>query len=269
MPDLPPEERKDYQEEPRTTADYADYEQPQKNRNPIWRKIGKWLAVLVVFMALAAGGYWLFKGNKSDKKPAPAAQTNQVSDTPAAAKIATGTKHYDSVNFNLGFDYPSDWTVTDSGNGQLTVKSPAVSLKDTGGQSVNSQITLTIRSTDQKLPEFDSGNATAALDSEKIAYTKPTQSQRANTYLSFLTYGGSSGGLSGVYITGDNGYQKGQAIPKVDIQKVDPIISLTFAKCANGQCGGNNASLNIDTANWDDSGFADPLKAMMQSLSIT
>lgn len=271
MKDLP-EEEKDYQEAAHSTANYADYQPPQKERNPVWGKIGKWLVVLIVVAALAAGGYWaFFKDSGSGNKPSQSqsAQSNQVSNTPTTAKIATDTKHYDSTNFNLGFDYPANWSVTDSGNGRLTARSPAVGLKGADGQQVNAQITMTIRATDQKLPEFDSGNATAAMNSEKIAYAKPTQSQRANTYLSFLTYADTTSGFDGIYITGDNGYKKDQAIPKVDVQKVDPIIGITFAKCANSQCSGGTTALSIGTDNWDDQDFADPIKAMLESLTIT
>lgn len=237
----------------KSTADYADYEPPHKSRNPIWRKITIGLAALVLIILLAGGGYWLTK--KPTRKPAESAQSSQTS-MPTSAKINTTTKHYDSVNFNLGFDYPADWSVTDSGNGVLTVKSPAVGVKDASGQSVSTQITMMIRNKSQKLPEFDAGNAMAVLDSEKIAYTKPTQTQRANTYISFLQYAKTTSGFDGIYITGNNGYKKAQAIPKVDIQTVDPIISVTFGK-------------SISTGSWNNPDFANPLKSMLQSLSIT
>ncbi len=254
----PSSEEEDYKAAAHSTADYASYQAPQKAPNPMWRKVGIGLAVLAVIVILALAGYWYAKNHKSTPKPTSSASSSQNSttNTPAAAKITTATKHYDSVNFNLGFDYPADWTVTDSGGGIMTVRSPAINLKDASGQAVNTQITITIRAKNQKLPEFDAGNATAALDSEKIAYTKPTQSQRANTYISFLSYAKSSGGFDGIYITGNNGYKKDQAIPKVDIQTVDPVISITFDK-------------SISTDNWSDQAFAQPLKNMLQSLSIT
>lgn len=184
--------------------------------------------LFVSILLLIAGGFWLLSSHKSNNK------TSNSSPT-ATSKVETATKHYDSANFNLGFDYPADWTVSDNGNGVLSVRSPAVGLKTADGQQTSAQITMMIRLNTQKLPEFDSGNAVAALESEKVAYTKPTQSQRANTYLSFLRYANVSSGLSGIYITGDFGYQNAQAVPKTDIQKLDPIVSVIFAKCTNSQ----------------------------------
>lgn len=253
----------DYQEAARSTADYADYKAPQKQRNPIWRKSAIGAAILAGVLLLAIAGYLLAKNHKSTPKQAQSSESSQAAQTSSTTKITAETKHHDSANFNLGFDYPADWTVTDTGNGQLTVKSPSIALKDSSGQSVNSQILMTARSSTQKLPEFDSGNAIAAMDSEKIAYSKPTQSQRANTYLSFLKYANSSGGFNGVYITGDNGYKEAQAIPKVDIQKVDPIISVTFVK-AN-----SDIPLAVSVDNWKDDSFALPIKNMLQSLTIS
>ncbi|HSX18475.1 MAG TPA: hypothetical protein VLE51_03920 [Candidatus Saccharimonadales bacterium] len=265
----PQSEDEDYQEAARSTADYAKYSPPQKERSPIWRKLGIGLAILIVIAVLGAGGYWFAKNHKSTKTPTQSSQASQTNSVDAGTKITSATKHHDSTNFNLGFDYPADWTVTDSGNGQLTVRSPAVSVKDSDGQTVNVRISLNIRDKTQKLSEFDTGNAIAALDSEKVAYTKPTQTQRANTYLSFLMYASSTRGFDGIYITGDSGYKKAQAIPKVDIQKIEPIISLTFAKCTDSTCSGSMTALSVSTDNWDDQNFSQPLKAMLQSFSIT
>lgn len=249
-----------------STADYADYQPPSKEPSPIWRKLGIWGGVGAAVVILAAGGLWLAKNHKSAPKPASSAtsQNGQANQKASASKISSATKHYDSTNFNLGFDYPADWTVSDTGNGQLTVKSPAIGLKDISGQRSDRQIVLSIRRGDQKLTEFDNGNSIAVLDSEKVAYTKPTQTQRANTYLSFLKYAGSDG-LSGIYITGDNGYKKAQAIPKTDIQKVDPIISLTFFTFFKPD---RTVPLGISVDNWNDDGFATPLRNLLQSFTI-
>jgi hypothetical protein len=256
-------EEEDYKKASHSTADYADYQSPKKERNPLWRKVGIWGGIVVAIIILAAGGYMLIKNHKSSNNPSSNdSQTSQTNQAHSTAKISAATKHYDSANFNLGFDYPADWTVSDTDNGQLTVKSPTVGLKDTSGHNVSAIITMTIRRNDQKLSEFDKGDAIATLDSEKVAYTKPTQTQRANTYLSFLTYSGSNG-ISGIYITGDNGYKKAQAIPKADIQKVDPIVSVTFTNSES------NTAFSISIDNWSDPGFADPIKNMLQSLSIT
>lgn len=267
QPEHNPED--DYEEASRSTADYASYEPPEKQHNPIWRKLLTTLIILVVIAGLGGGAYWYLKNHKSTKKPAQTTQTTQVAK-PATSQIATATKHYDSSNFYLGFDYPQDWKVTDGGGGQMTVVSPSIQLKNATGQSVNGQVVMTIRSKEQKLPEFDAGNATAALVSQKINYTKPSQNQRGSTYLSYLRYSSSSSStaLDGIYITGDSGYTVGQAIPKVDISKVDPIISIGFVKCGSSDCSGTNTPISIATSSYEDKAFSGPLESLLKSLSI-
>ena len=150
----------------------------------------------------------------------------------------------------------------------MSVVSPAMKLTDAGGRSFTGQIELLIRTTQQKLTEFQAGNAVAVMDSQKITYSKPTQTQRANTYLSFLQYATASGGLNGVYITGDFGYTKDQAVPLVDINKADPIISLVFNKCLNDTCTKVTPAA-ITASSWSDASFSDPLLNMLKSFAIT
>jgi hypothetical protein len=242
-------------QQPRETAG-PDYWKKPKKRWPMY------LLALVLLAAIAAGAYWFAL------KPKPKANTGSTNTAQAPAKAATQitatTKSYSSSNFYLTFSYPQDWTVTDNGGGIMTVKSPTLSLKNANGQTQSGNIVLTIRDKTQKLSEFDKGNATATRDSEKIAYTKPAQTQRGSTYISFLQYSTTtaSGALDGIYITGDNGYQKGQAIPLVDITKVDPVISITFLNKAD-------SSLSIPDSMWADTSFSGPLKTMLESFSIT
>lgn len=119
------------------------------------------------------------------------------------------------------------------------------------------------------MPEFDKGNAVAVRESEKIAYTKPSSVQRGSTYLSFLQYASSTAtSLDGAYITGDVGYQKDQAIPKADFTPVDPVISLTFVKCADNSCTGEGTPIGVATTMWEDASFGKPLKTMLQSLVV-
>lgn len=231
-----------------------DYHQPEKKG---------WLTPVLISLAVlaaAAAFYWFIIKPKPAAKPTAAtspqpAQTAPASQTPKAGAISTKTKAYTSGNFNLAFSYPDDWTVTDiTGSGVLTAKSPDVQLDNAAGQVV-----FTIRDKNQKLSEFNGGNAQALRGSDKIAYAKPTQTQRGSTYASYLTYAGQTG-LSGIYITGDNGYQKDQAIPAVDIAKVDPVIDITFVK--NGKQATVADSMLSNTA------FLTPLLDLLKSLSI-
>jgi hypothetical protein len=152
----------------------------------------------------------------------------------------------------------------------MTVRSPATQLKSASGQSVTGRIIMTIANKGNNLGVFDKGNATAVLNSQKIAYTSPTPNQRANTYLSFLQYATTTaaGALDGIYITGDNGYQKGQDIPKGDIAGIDPLVSVTFVQCAASTCSGGTSALSIAASSWSNTSFAAPITKMLESLSF-
>ena len=263
----------DVQEAAKSTADYADYEKPPKPRNPIWgklkpgRKLGIGVVILVLVAALGGGGYWFYKNRKSSDKPAESAQTAQNS-TPAADKIDTETKKFESVNFKLSFDYPGDWTTGEDNAEEISVLSPDLKLKGVDGKDVTGQIYLRIRAKTQKLQSFDSGSATAVMDSEKIAYTTPTQVQRASTYITFLRYADNTEGLDAIYITGDLGYEKDQTVPLTDIQKVDPIISLEFYLCPGSGCVEVSGIYGISEEIWNDEDISVPLTNMLESFVI-
>ncbi len=247
--------------EPAGMGTYAQTSPPPERH--MVRNITAGLLALALLAAAGFGIYSKFLKNKGNSTPPAQTASSQQTSTKAASKIASETAHYDSTNFNLGFDYPKDWTVTDAaGSGILTAVSPSMQLTNSSGQTVTGQVVLKIRDKTQKLTEFNSGNATATRDSLKIAYTKPTQTQRGSTYLSFLQYAASGSGLDGIYITGDNGYQKGQAIPLVDITKVDPVISIIFQDSSSKQ-------MSIAASMWDDQSFSGPLTSLLKSLSIT
>lgn len=271
----------DYQAASRATAQEDDYEEYTKHAGGYsapkhtFRKVI--LISFVVLVVLAAAGFAVYKLvlNKDNKKADKSADTSQQSSNAASndeATIDTETEHYTSTGFiGLEFDYPKDWKVAEGADGGvLTVKSPVLSLKQAGGQTGSGQVVFTVRNKQQALPEFDKGNAVAAIESEKINYTKPSSAQRAATYLSFLTYASSSqtGAIDGVYITGDVGYQKDQAIPKADFVPVDPVISITFVKCSDSTCSDNGTATGIDATMWKDTKFGVPLKSMLQSLTI-
>jgi hypothetical protein len=206
----------------------------------------------------------------------PTGQTSQKRQPSATdeALITTKTKQYSATNFTVSFAYPEDWTVGEApGSGKLTVRSPKLAMKNVAGKTVSGQVVLSIKDKNQPMTEFDGGNAVAGLDSEKISYTQPSGVQRGSTYISFLDYAEASGsaltGINGIYITGDTGYQKGQAIPKADFVAVDPIVNLTFELCENGVCKATGqGALTIGADSWNDRQFKDPLVNMLKSLVI-
>ncbi len=223
--------------------------------------------ILVLLLLITAGAiYWFV----IRAKPAVAPTVSDTNQTASNSNAATPvTKKYDSANFSLSFYTPKDWTVTDvSGSGILTARSPVTKLSTTSSSKTDGQIVMTIRDKTQKLTEFDKGAATAIADSEKIAYTKPSETQRGSTYISFLNYASTTAkGIDGIYITGDAGYQKDQDIPSADIAKSDPIINVTFLKCSDSKCAKSEA-MTIPVSAWNDTSFSKPIKTMLQSLSI-
>jgi hypothetical protein len=238
------------------------------------RKLGIVLAVLLVLAAIGFGVYWMFlrddgKADDSSQNANDLPATSQVEEQQPT--ISEETEHYASQGFMLEFDYPSDWTVQEeSGGGVLTAISPNLQLKSAEGKPITAKVVFTIRNKQQPMPEFDNGNSVAVRESEKIDYTKPSSVQRGSTYLSFLRYATtqSPNGLDGIYVTGDVGYQKNQAIPKADFVPVDPVISVTIRKCADSACKNGGTQTPLDAAMWDDKSFADPIRKMLQSLVV-
>jgi hypothetical protein len=258
----------------RAVTDYSQFT-PQLKPKKKWPRVLGWtLLVLVVIAALGAGGYWLASHKSAPKQNQSSSQKNNSSNNQAQNQnraVAT-TEQYQSTNFNLSFNHPQDWAVADTGNGKLTVTSPTMQLTDASGQSQAGQVVMSIQNKDSAdLSMFKQGNAIAVLDSQKIAYTKPTSTQRADTYVSFLQYAATTthGALDGVYITGDAGYQKGQYIPESDITKVDPLIRVTFVKCANASCSGTTTPLSISSSMWTDpTSFSGSVENILKSLAI-
>lgn len=266
----PDEEPMDYQAAAQSGADYiktaSPYKQPGKGRKVLLIAI-----VVLLVVGLASGGWYFYNKHKTNDKAKKATQSSQQATPITKHTITDETKNYISPEFFLSFDYPADWTITDTtGSGILTAKSIPVTLMNATSQAITAQVTLTFRNKTQKLTEFDNGNAVASRDSDKISYLKPTPSQRGQTYISYLQYATSTSGdvIDGIYITGDFGYKKGQAIPKVDITKVDPVISITFGKCVDEKCT-NTTPVSISADSWNDKSLSDPLNNMLKSLSIS
>jgi hypothetical protein len=277
---LPPEQPAEPQPEPHpdtqagSSADYANYQPPQKQRRlkPNWRKLGIVGAVVVVLFAIVGAVYWFVLREKPTSQPTGTNQTEQTGSqlAPAAEQVTTKTKHYVSQNFRLEFDYPEDWTASEDNTEAITVLSTDLKLRDASSKDVVGQVYFRIRSHTQKLDGLDAGNATAVRNSEKISYTKPTEVQRDSTYISFLRYSTSTEAntLDAMYITGDLGYQKDQDVPKLDIEKVDPVISFEFYLCPNSGCVEISGVTGIGISTWDNPNISGPLKSMLQSLTI-
>jgi hypothetical protein len=257
----------EFQPDPQSTIDYLRSIAPHKKKHT-GRRVMITLLVLVLLGGGGFGAYWLYI------RPKPAPTSKKVTPIAVQAEtIPTATKHHTSTTFNLEFDYPENWTISEvTGSGQMIARSPRLQLKGANNKTVNGQVVFTIRDKNQALNEFTNGNAVAVIESEKLDYAKPSSTQRGATYLSFLRYAtnSNSASLDGVYVTGDTGYQVGQAIPKADFTPVDPIITVTFATCANQECTGSNSGtpLAIVASSWTGETLSKPIKTMLASLVV-
>lgn len=238
---------------------------PKKSRKFL-RFLG-WMLLIAVLTAGLGGAGWYYFLREPVKEINQEATQQQAAATPPAV-TSSQTKHYNSSNFSLEFDHPSNWIVTDN-TAKLTVASQGVKAKTVSGTSQMTQVVVTIQPKQASTPAFKAGNATAVRESEKITYTKPSPAQRGSSFISFLGYADSAEkGLDAVYVTGDNGYTKGQAIPQVDVAKADPLITVTFNSCSDAKCSTPGKALTLSPATWDDETFSKPIKDLLQSLVV-
>jgi hypothetical protein len=248
------------------TSDY--YRHKNKRRGLNFRILG--ITILIIALcAVAAIGYLHFHDKSVKKGP------QIVSTVPLTSKIGltAATQQYNSTNLSLGFDYPQGWTVKDTaGTNILTVQSPTVELLTSANQLTKGIITLTIQNQSPVVAGFQSGNATAALESQLITYVNPTADQRASTYISFLHYASSTtpgSNIDAIYITGNAGYQLNQSIPQTAILAVSTVIGITFSRCTNTACTGSGVATSITYTAWDTTSFSEPLLTLLKSLSIS
>ena len=244
-------------------VDYKQYMPKLKSEHKILRRIGKFVALIVVVAALGFAAWSIgSKYNSPAKTPKKAATTTTTN-------TAAPTQEFQSSYQNLTFVYPNDWKTSETQN-TITATSPAMQLTSYNRQTVTGQVIFRVRAQTVPLTEFNAGNALAAIDSQIINYTAPASGQRGSTYISFLNYASSKGGgIDGVYITGNTGYKTGQYALKTDITAIDPVISFTFAQCSNKSCSGSTQPLTISNGSWNNKSFSGPLLTMLESLSIS
>jgi hypothetical protein len=261
-PDLPPLEIDDEPSKPSYEPLRPDYHKNSHAKRNL-------LILFLIAIAFAAAFYFVVLKKDDSKAPTDTSGTNQTKQTAEEPKN-TDTEQYGSINFNLSFDHPKDWTVSDvDGSGVLAVTSTPIKFKAADMEPVTGQVLMTMRDKKQELKEFSKGEAIAVIDSEKIDYTKPTETQRGSTYISFLNYASSfADGIDGIYVTGDAGYKIGQLIPSKDIAKMDPIINVSFIECSDDDCSAEGDAVTISAENWKDNSFKDPILNMLKSLAI-
>jgi lipopolysaccharide export system protein LptC len=255
----------DVDEETTSTSDYVQNLQPIKDQKRKSKR--RWTVVLVILLLVAIGAGVYFFVPKPKPTPAPASETpqQQTEQVPRT----TETETYTSDELKLSFQHLTSWAVDDQTDGLIKVSSPVVKLKDATNQEVDAKVVVTFMSAGSEVPLYENSQGLAALmDSEKITYDAPTQTQRGQTYISF---GGlTPAGLDAVFVTGNSGYKKGQMIPEADIKKVEPIISVMFYSCDDAACEGGDEekSISVALSEWEQNETLQSAQKLLQSLKV-
>lgn len=267
-----PEELADRQER----IDYLKNVRQQKQKP---HRSKKWLIVAIVLLLVVIAGLAVayFVLNKKSEPAAPTATSNvattDTSQTPEATTPEATTpaelKDYTSSDFNLGFKYPSDWTVDESTKA-ITVTSPVETLPGADGQDEMGAVVLTIQPKQKTIPAFKSGNAVAVLDSKKVKYSQPAAGQRANTYITYAQYSTTTtkGALDAMFITGNYGYKRPQTILESDVTKIDPLVTVSFVGCDKAPCDPAAQATQLSGETFTGSELYTTVENMLTSLAI-
>lgn len=249
---------------------------PHHYRQPD-RKNGKhyawlWLVIIVVLaVALAGAGYLAInhsKVHKTAKKPvaAKSAPPKTVSSAPPIPSSS-----FTSPSFGVTFSYPQTWNVVDSGAAGVNVYSTPMTITNASDQPVLAEVDVTLLNQGALPSAFGTNTSVAVLNSQKVVFTHPGN-QPADTYISFVQYPATTivGGLDGIYVTGNYGYQKDQTIPNSQVAQVNPLIMVVFSSCANSTCSvSTQKPLTISAADWNNSSFSAPILLILSSLSFS
>ena len=249
------------------------YQQEQKAP----KKSNKWLwLVLAVVVVLVLGGgtaYVMLKSKTTKPKSGSSLIKKAVASKPTNVQPTAPvipTNSHTSAAYGATFNYPSSWTVVDSGSAPLTVTSPVMNLISANGQTVLGQIVLTMANMGY-LPTAFGPQSVAVLGSQKIVFSNASTAQAADTYISFVQYPATTirGGLDGIYVSGNYGYQKFQNIPASNITTVNPFIAVTFLACASPSCPTTTRQpLTIAASDWSNQSFSAPILVMLKSFSF-
>jgi len=228
--------------------------------------------LVVIFVVLLIGasiGAYLIGTHQESKKQSAANHATAPAEKPSKTQqqVTTQTKHYNSATYGLSFDYPADWTVSDT-TAKLTVVSPAMQLMTAVGAKTDAHVMVTIQNQQTAITGFPTGGAVASLASDQLTYKQPSPVQRAQTYLSFLSYT-EPNGLDALYLTGDSGYQQGQAVPMSDIVKGNPLIGVGFVKCTSDACASDKLSpVTLQAGTWKSSNAGKAVASLLESIVI-
>jgi hypothetical protein len=245
------------------------YGTPKKIKKSKW-----WVGVVLLVIVVLGLGVWAYMSYKHSVKKVAVARSVAVKPKSAASTSVAPTipsTSQTSPAYGLTFSYPTSWTVINSGSAPMLVTSPVIKLISDTGQTVSGQIVMTV-SKAGLLPAGFTSSSVAVLTSQKIAYTQPSPVQAAATYVSFVQYPATniSGGLDGIYVSGNYGYQKYQVIPVSNINQTSPLVDFSFYSCAGSTCPlSTRRPLTVSINEWNSASFKDPIMLILKSFSFS
>ncbi len=254
---------------------------PQPSHRPKSQKTSgyRWVALILVIIVIAGLAGWAYVSVHHKTKPQTKTY-NRKSETSRSGSInsssnqqstpAIPTTPYTASAFNTSFNYPSNWTVINNGTASINIDSPAEDMVAANGNTVLGQIEFTLAKTGSLPPAFTT-QSVAVMTSQKITFTSPSTTQAAQSYISFVQYPTTTivGGLDGIYLSGNYGYQKYQAIPASNLDTVNPLVYVSFYTCQSQACPVNTRSpLTITSTDWNNSAFSAPILTTLKSFSF-
>lgn len=232
-----------------------------------------WLAIVLAALILAGAGYLAIRHAKTTKPVKQSSSVKHVQSKPAAVSPPSiPSSSFTSPSFGMTFNYPQTWNVVDSGAAGVSVYSTPMTINNAAGQPVLAEVDVTFLKQGSLPSAFGNNTSVAVIDSQKIVFTQPGNNQPSATYISFVQYPSTTiaGGLDGVYVTGNFGYQKDQAIPNSQVAQVDPLIMVTFNSCSDSACSvATQKPLTIAATDWNSSSFSAPILLILSSLSFS
>ena len=250
---------------------YSQYTKPVKKSGKHYGWFG--LGIILVALILAGAGYLAVHHShptKTAKKPVAVKHAQPKPTVASTPSIPSSS--FTSPSFGMTFNYPQTWNVVDSGAAGVSVYSPPMTITNAAGQPVLGEVSATFLKQGALPPAFGNNTSVAVINSQRIVFTQAGNNQPAATYISFVQYPSTTiaGGLDGIYVTGNFGYQKDQTIPNSQVAQVDPLIMVTFNSCANSACSvPTQKPLTIAATDWKNTDFSAPILLILSSLSFS
>lgn len=257
-----------YQEMPIKDFSYVNTNnnnKPPKKNNSLWYLIAGFVVVLV----LVGLGIFIAKKYTHSNKTNQLTNNQTTAKKPSSNISSSKLTSYTSSVFNFKVNYPNSWAVATQGNTSVSITSPETTLTTDNGSKVNGKVVLSVLQQNQ-IPASFGSYSVAVLNSQDIAFTKPTPAQAAQTYISFIQYPATivKGGLDAIYVTGNNGFVKDDVITTSVVGQVNPLIMVSFEQCKSNDCS-QIKNLTISSTMWSNTSFSTPILNILKSFSFS